>query len=140
MHTTTATGASPMTDQATLDRLIADAEAELFAAIRWAGTAEQSAPLALKVRDQERIRRAEAELEALRELVAEAKAMTYQELITALAPDADPRHVEAWMRLEHPTLDGLSPERFTAEVRVALGCIADAGPDQSEALAASFGI
>ena len=66
--------------------------------------------------------------------------MTYQGLIAALAPDADVRHVEAWMRLEHRTLDALSPERFAQEVRVALACIAEAGPDESEALAASFGL
>ena len=66
--------------------------------------------------------------------------MTYRDAITALAPDADPRWVEAWMRLEHPTLDGLSPERFAAEVRIALACIAEAGPQESEALAASFGL
>jgi hypothetical protein len=66
--------------------------------------------------------------------------MTYSDAITAVAPDADPRHVEAWMRLEYPTLDGLSPERFAAEVHVALACIAEAGPDESEALTASFGL
>jgi hypothetical protein len=66
--------------------------------------------------------------------------MTYQDAIATIAPDADPRHVEAWMRLEHPTLDGLSTERFAAEVRIALACIAEAGPDESEALAASLGL
>ena len=30
----------------------------------------------------------------------------------------DPRHVEAYMRVEHPTLDGLSAERFRAEVAI----------------------
>ena len=59
-----------MTDQATLDRLIADAEADLQAALRWAATADLHAPLALKVRDQERIERTRIELEALRELQA----------------------------------------------------------------------
>jgi hypothetical protein len=53
---------------------------------------------------------------------------------------ADPRHIEAWMRLEHPTLDGLSPEQFRAEVRMALACI-EAGPlRDSESLAQSFGL
>jgi hypothetical protein len=64
----------------------------------------------------------------------------YQRLIAERAPEADGRHVEAWMRVEHPTLDGLSPERFAAEVDVALACIAEAGPVASEALAASFGL
>jgi hypothetical protein len=53
---------------------------------------------------------------------------------------ADPRHVEGWMRLEHPTLDGLSRSQFNAEVRIALECIA-AGPlADSEALADSMGL
>ena len=61
-----------MTDQATLDRLIADAEAELRAATRWAATADLHASLAMKVKDQERIERARIELDALRLLEPEA--------------------------------------------------------------------
>ncbi|HOX27267.1 MAG TPA: hypothetical protein PLU44_16085 [Candidatus Krumholzibacteria bacterium] len=53
---------------------------------------------------------------------------------------ADPRHVEAWMRLEHSTLDGLSRSRFTAEVKTALDCVAAAGTTESEQLARSFGL
>jgi hypothetical protein len=53
---------------------------------------------------------------------------------------ADPRHIEAWMRLEHPTLDALSREQFRAEVATAIECIAAAGPAESEALAQSFGL
>ena len=53
---------------------------------------------------------------------------------------ADPRHIEAWMRLEHGCLDGLSRQQFTDEVTIALQCIA-AGPlGDSEALAASYGL
>lgn len=54
---------------------------------------------------------------------------------------ADPRHVEAWMRLEHGCLDGLgSLARFRSEVRTALACV-DAGPlADSEDLARSFGL
>ena len=55
-------------------------------------------------------------------------------------PDADPRHVEAWMRLEHPTLDALSPVAFELEVGVALACIDAAGAAESEKLAASLGL
>ena len=61
-----------MTDQATLDRLITDAEADLQAALRWAATTDLHAPLVVKVRDQARIERARIELEALRELEPEA--------------------------------------------------------------------
>ena len=53
---------------------------------------------------------------------------------------ADPRHVEAWMRCEHPTLDGLSPWRFTSEVKIALDCIAAGPVADSESLAQSFGL
>lgn len=53
---------------------------------------------------------------------------------------ADPRLVEGWMRLEHPTLDSLSRSQFDAEVKIALDCIA-AGPlSDSEALATSYGL
>jgi len=53
---------------------------------------------------------------------------------------ADPRHVEGWMRLERPTLDGLSRSQFTAEVKTALDCIAAAGTTESESLAKSFAL
>lgn len=53
---------------------------------------------------------------------------------------ASPRYVEAWMRLEHSTLDGLSAAQFREEVRVAEACIAEAGAEQSERLAESYGL
>ena len=53
---------------------------------------------------------------------------------------ADPRLIEAWMRLEHGCLDGLSASQFTSEVEIALQCI-EAGPlADSEALAQSYGL
>ena len=64
----------------------------------------------------------------------------YQRLITEQTSDVDPRHVEAWMRLEHPTLDRLSRAEFEREVDIAVVAIATAGPDESEALAASLGL
>jgi hypothetical protein len=70
----------------------------------------------------------------------EARQTYYQRVIAERTRDVDPRHVEAWMRLEHPTLDGLSRAQFIAEMHVALGCAIDAGPEASEALAASFGL
>ena len=69
----------------------------------------------------------------------EARWTYYQRVIAEQTRDVDPRHVEAWMRVEHPTLDGLSRERFIAEMHV-LGCVLDAGPEASEALAPSFGL
>lgn len=53
---------------------------------------------------------------------------------------ADPRHVEAWMRTEHATLDGLSRSRFKAEVEIALQCISAVPSADSESLAQSFGL
>jgi hypothetical protein len=53
---------------------------------------------------------------------------------------ADPRHIEAWMRLEHGTLDALSPAGFRSEVKTALACVREAGTAESERLAASLGV
>ena len=69
---TTDEGATTMTDQMTLQALIADAESDLQAAIRWAATTDLQAPLALKVKDQERIERARIDLDALRQLEPES--------------------------------------------------------------------
>lgn len=55
------------------------------------------------------------------------------------APGFDPRHVEAFMRIAHPTLDHLSPEGFVAEIFVACDCIREAGLAESEALARTYG-
>lgn len=65
---------------------------------------------------------------------------SYAATIAGLVPDEDPAHVEAWMRLEHPTLDALSAETFAREVAVAVECIHAAGVDQCDALARSYGL
>jgi hypothetical protein len=71
----------------------------------------------------------------------EERPMTfYQRRIAERVRDIDPRHVEAWMRLEHPTLDGLSARQLADAIDAAAATANDAGPDQSEALAASFGL
>lgn len=54
--------------------------------------------------------------------------------------DAEPRHVEAWMRLEHGTLDALSRQQFDAEVLTCIQCCDAATREQSEHLAQSFGL
>lgn len=64
---------------------------------------------------------------------------TYQERIKPLTAH-DPRHVEAWMRLEHSTLDALTAAQFQSEVCIANACITDAGAAESEALARSYGL
>lgn len=53
---------------------------------------------------------------------------------------ANVRWVEAWMRGEHPCLDGLTRGQFDREVRAAIQCIQEAGPEMSEAVAKSHGI
>ena len=63
----------------------------------------------------------------------------YAATIERLAPEHDPAHIEAWMRLEHPTLDGLGM-RFAREVAVAVECIRAAGIAESDELARSFGL
>ena len=53
---------------------------------------------------------------------------------------ADPRWIEAWLRLERGCLDSLSADQFRDEVKIALKCIA-AGPlADSESLAQSMGL
>ena len=64
----------------------------------------------------------------------------YQRRIAERASDVDPRHVEAWMRLEHSTLDGLSAAEFARESEEAAALVRAAGTTESEVLAASFGL
>ena len=64
----------------------------------------------------------------------------WRRYIAERTKDIDPRHVEAWMRLEHPTLDGLSSTEFTEAMYAALATALDAGPEENELLAASFGL
>lgn len=65
----------------------------------------------------------------------------YEKQIRAIVPGNgyDPRHIEAFMRCEHSTLDGLSPRKFKAEVLIALDCIDQGGPEMAERIAQSFG-
>jgi hypothetical protein len=64
----------------------------------------------------------------------------YETIIRDLSPAGDPRHVEAYMRLEHGTLDRLSPQQFRAEVALAVACIAEGGTEAAEKLAKSYGL
>ena len=71
---------------------------------------------------------------------AAAMMSRYATEIQRLAPDADPAHVEAWMRLEHGTLDSLNPAHFAREVQIAVGCITFAGLHESDELARCYGL
>lgn len=69
----------------------------------------------------------------------------YQQMIRRLL-DKDyrigiaPRHIEAWMRLEHGCLDGLSESQFRSEVKTAIECIIASTDAENESLAQSFGL
>ena len=52
----------------------------------------------------------------------------------------DPRHIEAYMRLQYSTLDHLDAATFKAEVRIACECIEFMGADDAERLALSYGL
>jgi len=52
----------------------------------------------------------------------------------------DPRHIEGYMRLEHPTLDGLTKTQFKHEVHIAVLCVKHDGIANAEANARSFGL
>lgn len=55
-------------------------------------------------------------------------------------PGIDARHVEAYMRLEHATLDAIPTWQFEAEVKLAIECIEVGGIENAEALAQSYGM
>jgi len=64
----------------------------------------------------------------------------YQQQIHELVPDVDPRHIEAYMRLQYGTLDHLSPATFEAEALIGAECVTVGGADEAEQLAASYGL
>jgi hypothetical protein len=61
----------------------------------------------------------------------------YQQRIAELYPDVEPRHVEAWMRLEFSTLDHL---QFTVDLLAPYVAMARDFPRDSENLARSYGL
>ncbi len=50
------------------------------------------------------------------------------------------RHVEAWMRSEHSTLDHLTPSQWRKEVEECIAVVDHADPALSERLARSYGL
>lgn len=65
--------------------------------------------------------------------------MNYHARMIALHPSHDPRQIEAYMRLAHPTLDALSASEFEREARLAAACIVRGGRDMAQRLAVSMG-
>ena len=63
----------------------------------------------------------------------------YQQRISKIVPTANPAQVEAFMRVGHNTLDGLSEREFSSECRL---CAAAAAQDPALAnrLVRSYGL
>lgn len=64
----------------------------------------------------------------------------YTDRIRALEPDYDPRHIEAYMRVEHGTLDHLDARRFADEAHIAARCVEIGGVEKAEELAGTYGL
>jgi hypothetical protein len=64
----------------------------------------------------------------------------YRALILADAPAAKPNLVEAYMRMAHGTLDGLTRGEFLREARRAARRVIDDGPELAEQVADSYGL
>lgn len=63
-----------------------------------------------------------------------------QELAKLGRSEVEPRWVEAYMRLEHPTLNGVHHRTFRREVKIAVECIDASTAEENEGLARSFGL
>lgn len=65
----------------------------------------------------------------------------YQDRIKQMVPTHyNPRHIEAFIRCEHGTLDKLSPAQFRREVFLAFLCIEEGGDEMAERVAKSLGM
>lgn len=51
-----------------------------------------------------------------------------------------PRHIEAFIRIEHSTLDWMDKGRFALEVEIARKCIDAVGSETAEVCARSLGL
>jgi hypothetical protein len=63
-----------------------------------------------------------------------------EELARAGRIGVDPVHVEAFMRLDSPTLDGLSATEFGDLARESAATVHDIGPAEAANVARSFGL
>lgn len=64
----------------------------------------------------------------------------YSETFKTLQPKFDPRHIEAYVRLEYRTMGHLSIDTLRREARLAAKCIQLDGLAQAERLAVTFGL
>jgi hypothetical protein len=68
------------------------------------------------------------------------KSPYYDRIKSMVDPKYDPRHVEAYMRAGHSTLDGLSAEEFAFEVKMCCYCVDEQGKRNAERVAKGFGL
>jgi len=64
----------------------------------------------------------------------------YADTFKKLQPLHDPRHIEAFVRLEYATLGGCSIQVLRREARIAAACIVEGGIEGAERCAQSFGL
>jgi hypothetical protein len=64
----------------------------------------------------------------------------YAETFRKLQPKFDPRHIEAYIRLEYATLGHLSIEVMRREASIAAMCVEEGGLEAAEDCAQSFGL
>ena len=64
----------------------------------------------------------------------------YATLFKELQPEHDPRHIEAYVRLQYHTLGHLDRETLRRESEIAVECIKLEGVDGAESLAKTFGL
>lgn len=65
----------------------------------------------------------------------------YQNTIREIScGEDDPRHIEAYMRLQYGTLNHLSRQQVVEEIEICRACIAEGGVERAERCAQSFGL
>jgi hypothetical protein len=64
----------------------------------------------------------------------------YAGRISQIAPNEDPRHVEAWLRLGNQPLDRFTSAQFEREVEIAVSAMRRKPRALSEALARDAGL
>ena len=63
-----------------------------------------------------------------------------QRIADIVGPDYDPRHIEAFMRVQYGTLDHLPTDQFTADARFCSICVDEIGKEEAEKVARSYGL
>lgn len=64
----------------------------------------------------------------------------YAAIFASLQPNHDPRHIEAFLRLQYGTLDHLDRDTFREEAKIASECADVGGLEAAEDLAISYGL